>query len=250
MVENERRFARGTIDEADLEKYDRLGAQWWDPEGPMKPLHQINPVRVDYIGELLAKASGPRPLESLRILDIGSGGGLLPESLAKLGASVTGIDPAPNNIAIAQHHASAGGLEIDYRCTTIETFAGSAETFDAVLVMEVIEHVRDVAGFLRHAAGMVRPGGFLIGSTLNRTLKSYALAIVGAEYVLRWLPRGTHDWHKFVTPDEFKRQFRRAGLTPFAETGMVYHPLTRRWSLSEDMDVNYIVAAQRPALKA
>jgi 2-polyprenyl-6-hydroxyphenyl methylase/3-demethylubiquinone-9 3-methyltransferase len=188
------------------------------------------------------------PLKGLRILDIGSGGGILSESLARLGAEMTGIDPAPNNIAVASRHATAGGLSIDYRCTSIENLSASGETFDAVLAMEVVEHVRDVAGFLRDAAAVVRPGGLIVGATLNRTLKSYALAIVGAEYLLRWVPRGTHNWHQFVTPDEFKGHFRRAGLIDAAEAGVVYHPLTGRWSLSKDMEVNYMVAARRPAL--
>lgn len=249
-------FSRDTIDETDLAKYDRLGAEWWNPRGPMQALHKFNPVRVAYIRDLLVKeiggpgpieASGPDlPLAGLRILDIGSGGGILSESLARLGAAMTGIDPAPNNIAIASRHAAAGGLSIDYRCTAIETVSASGETFDAVLAMEVVEHVRDVAGFLRHAALAVRPGGVIVGATLNRTLKSYALAIVGAEYVLRWVPRGTHDWHQFVTPDEFKTHFRRAGLVDIAEAGVVYNPLTTRWALSKDMDVNYMVAARRP----
>ena len=240
-------FARGTIDEEDLAKYDRLGAEWWNPEGPMQALHKFNPVRVAYIRDLLTeKAQGATPLKGLRILDIGSGGGILSESLARLGASVTGIDPAPNNIAVAARHAAEAGLTIDYRCTTIETLSGSGELFDAVLAMEVIEHVRDVSGFLRHAAAMVRPGGLMVGATLNRTLKSYALAIVGAEYVLRWVPKGTHDWQKFVTPSEFKAHFSRAGLKNIASTGVTFNPIKARWSLSPDMGVNYMVVARRP----
>lgn len=252
-------FSRHTIDEADLAKYDRLGAEWWNPRGPMQALHKFNPVRVAYIQDLMVKAfgtsqlgdgGGPNlPLAGLRILDIGSGGGILSESLARLGAAVTGIDPAPNNIAIASRHAEAGGLSIDYRCTAIETVSASGETFDVVLAMEVVEHVRDIAGFLRDAASAVRPGGVIVGATLNRTLKSYALAIVGAEYVLRWVPRGTHDWHQFVTPEEFKAHFRRAGLASIAEAGVVYSPLTGRWALSKDMDVNYMVAARRPGAR-
>lgn len=240
-------FQRDTIDDVDLAKYDRLGAEWWNPEGPMQALHKFNPVRVAYIRDLLAGATaGALPLAGLKILDIGSGGGILSESLARLGASVVGIDPAPNNIAIAARHAAESGLTIDYRCTTIETLAPTGERFDAVLVMEVVEHVRDVSGFLRHAAAMVRPGGLMVGATLNRTLKSYALAIVGAEYVLGWLPKGTHNWHQFVTPAEFKGHFRRAGLTQVAEAGVTYNPLTTRWSLSRDMGVNYMLAARRP----
>ena len=240
-------FPRDTIDDVDLAKYDRLGAEWWNPEGPMQALHKFNPVRVAYIRDLLAGATAdPRPLDGVRILDVGSGGGILSESLARLGASMVGIDPAPNNIAIASRHAAESGLTIDYRCTTVEALASTGERFDAVLVMEVVEHVRDVPGFLRDAAAMVRPGGLMVGATLNRTLKSYALAIVGAEYVLGWLPKGTHNWHQFVTPTEFKAHFRRAGLTQVAEAGVTYNPLTTRWSLSRDMGVNYMLAARRP----
>ena len=244
-------FARGTIDDADLAKYDRLGEEWWDLDGPMGALHKFNPVRVAWIRELLARdaAAGARfsdsPLSGLRILDVGSGGGILSESLARLGASVVGIDPAPNNIAVAARHAEIGGLAIDYRCTTVETLAKTGERFDAVLMMEVIEHVNDVLGFVRDAAAMVKPGGLLFGATLNRTAKSYALAIVAAEYVLRWLPRGTHDWRKFVTPAEFKGLMVRSGLTPVAEAGVVFDPLRRRWHQSRDMGCNYMLAARR-----
>jgi 2-polyprenyl-6-hydroxyphenyl methylase/3-demethylubiquinone-9 3-methyltransferase len=239
-------FARGTIDEDDLAKFDQLGAEWWNLEGPMQALHKFNPTRVAYIRDLLTMEGGAETLKGVRILDIGSGGGILSESLARLGADVTGIDPARNNIDVAVRHAAGAGLTIDYRCTTVETLSGSGELFDAVLAMEVVEHVRDVSGFLRHAAALVRPGGLMVGATLNRTLRSYALAIIGAEYVLRWVPRGTHDWQKFVTPSEFKAHFRRAGLKNVAETGVIYHPLTARWSLARDMSVNYMVAARRP----
>ena len=247
-MHNDGAFARDTIDDVDLAKYDRLGAEWWNPAGPMQALHKFNPVRVGYIRDLLAggAATGERPLEGFRILDVGSGGGILCESLARLGATMVGIDPAPNNIAVAARHAAAGGLAIDYRCTTVETVAKAGERFDAVLVMEVVEHVRDVSGFMRDAAACVRPGGLMIGATLNRTLKSYALAIVGAEYVLGWLPRGTHDWRQFVTPAEFKAHMARAGLREAGEAGVTYNPLTARWSLSRDLGVNYMVAARRP----
>ena len=242
-------FARTTIDEADLAKYERLGDEWWNPNGPMGALHKFNPVRVEWITRLLAPAATPNeatPLAGRRILDVGSGGGILSESLGRLGADVVGIDPAANNIAVATRHAETAGLSIDYRATTVETLAQTGERFDAVLVMEVVEHVRDVRGFLRDAATMVVPGGLMIGATLNRTAKSYALAIVGAEYVLRWLPRGTHDWQRFVTPDEFKRFMRNAGLVPTREVGVTYNPLRDRWSLSSDMGCNYMVAARRP----
>ncbi len=244
-------FGRSTIDDVDLAKYDRLGDEWWDTEGPMGALHKFNPVRVGWITELLtrgATAKGDAPLRGRRILDVGSGGGILSESLARLGAGVVGIDPAPNNVVVSARHAAKAGLDVDYRCTTVETLAHEGERFDAVLVMEVIEHVKDVPGFLRDAATAVAPGGLMIGATLNRTMKSYALAIVGAEYVLRWLPRGTHDWHQFVTPAEFKAYMGRAGLAHVAEAGVTYNPLRDRWHLSRDLGCNYMVAARRPAV--
>ena len=255
--------AHATVDDADLAKYDALGDRWWDIEGPMGALHKFNPVRVGWIHDLLTRkrtasqrgepsepfeTSGPvdKPLRGRTILDVGCGGGILCEALAALGADMVGIDPAPNNVVVAKRHAEANGLEVDYRCTTVEAVAATAERFDAVLVMEVVEHVRDVAAFLRDCASCVRPGGLLVGATLNRTLKSYALAIVGAEYVLRWLPRGTHDWRKFVTPAEFEARLERNGLLPLAATGVGFDPLRRRWHLSRDMGCNYMVAAQRP----
>ena len=240
-------FERGTIDEADLAKYDRLGEDWWDPKGPMGQLHKFNPVRVAYIRDALAPRKGERPLAGLRILDVGSGGGILSESLTRLGADMVGIDPAPNNIGVARRHAEKAGLSINYRCTTIGTLAKSSEAFDAVLVMEVVEHVKDVRGFLADCASLVKPGGLMFGATLNRTLKSYALAIVGAEYVLGWLPRGTHDWRQFVTPDEFKRHLVRAGLTMIGAAGVTYNPLADRWALSKDMGCNYMVLGRRSA---
>ena len=247
-------FGRNTIDDVDLAKYDRLGDEWWDPKGPMGALHKFNPVRVGWITDLLTRGAGAKdgtsqggkPLEGRRVLDVGSGGGILSESLARLGADVVGIDPAPNNIVVSERHAAEVGLRVDYRCTTVETLTKESGRFDAVLVMEVIEHVKDVPGFLRDAAALVAPGGLLVGATLNRTMKSYALAIVGAEYVLRWLPRGTHDWRQFVTPAEFKAFMSRAGLTHVAEAGVTYNPLRDRWHLSRDLGCNYMVAARRP----
>lgn len=245
-------FARSTIDDDDLAKYDRLGEEWWDENGPMGALHKFNPVRVGWIRDLLtreiSKGGGDpaRPLAGYRLLDVGSGGGILCESLARLGADMVGIDPAPNNIAVSTRHAEKEGLKVAYHCTTVETLAPLGERYDAVLVMEVVEHVKDVAGFLRDASRMVKPGGLLFGATLNRTMKSYALGIVGAEYVLRWLPVGTHDWNKFVTPDEFEAHLARAGLKPLARAGVSFNPLRNRWHLSKDLGCNYMIAAKRP----
>lgn len=260
---------RGTVDEADLQKYDRLGDEWWNVAGPMRALHRFNPVRVGWIADLLVRELAPaeaahgapigdahadaaRPaaqprLAGFRVLDIGCGGGLLSESLAGLGATMVGLDPAPNNIAVARRHAEKGGLAIDYRCTTAEALAATPERFDAVLAMEVIEHVRDPAAFVAAAAALVRPGGLLIGATLNRTAKSYALAILGAEYVLGWVPRGTHDWRKFKTPAEFEALMAAAAVVPLARAGVSFDPLRGRWQLSRDLGCNYMVAGQRPA---
>ncbi len=254
MPELEAPQAHASINPEEVARFDRLAATWWDVKGPMKPLHRFNPVRVDYLKQLLTSrpradsrptARPERPLDGLEILDIGCGAGILSESLAQLGGEVTGIDPAPANIAVAQRHAGESGLRIAYLETTAEALAVEKRRYDVVLAMEVVEHVRDVKAFVGTAASMVRPGGVLIAATLNRTLKSYALAIVGAEYILRWLPRGTHDWEHFVTPRELRLALRAGGLKILDETGVVYHPLTATWRLSRDMDVNYIIAAER-----
>ncbi len=241
-----------SVNESEVAQFDRLGDDWWRPDGPMGALHKFNPTRVGYLKSQMtrhlkadASKDSAKPLAGLTILDIGCGGGLLSEALAGLGAEMTGIDPAPRNIGVAQAHAEKSGLVIDYRCETIEAFAESGKTFDAVLAMEVIEHVRDLRGFMKAAASRVRPGGLCFAATLNRTLKSYALAIIGAEYVLGWVARGTHDWQKFVTPDEFKTRLTRSGLEVFDETGVVYDPFTGRWQLGRDMGVNYMLAARR-----
>jgi 2-polyprenyl-6-hydroxyphenyl methylase/3-demethylubiquinone-9 3-methyltransferase len=253
-------FARhrrdGTVDPEDVARFDRLGAEWWSPDGPMRALHKLNPVRVAYIraeiSRWLMAAGTPSdcgaeaPLVGLTILDIGCGGGILAEPLAGLGAAVTAIDPAGRNIEIARAHAQRRALDIAYRCTSAEALVGEDARFDVVLAMEVIEHVRDMRGFLRHAAALVRPGGLLVAATLNRTLKSYAFAIVGAEYVLGWMPRGTHDWNRFVTPGELARALRAARLVPAGETGVVYAPVGDRWQLSRDMGINYMMSASRP----
>ncbi|WP_294540363.1 bifunctional 2-polyprenyl-6-hydroxyphenol methylase/3-demethylubiquinol 3-O-methyltransferase UbiG [uncultured Rhodoblastus sp.] len=249
--------AVGSVDASELARFAKLGDSWWDLSGPQRALHKMNPLRVGYLRDLFCAhfplGSGPRdrkgkqPLAGLRLVDLGCGGGLLAEPLARLGAQVTAVDPAEENILAARRHAEAGGLTIDYRPVTVESLAESGETFDAVLAMEVLEHVADVDGFLRAAARLVRPGGLLVGATLNRTLKSYALAIVGAEYVLRWVEPGTHDWSKFLRPEQLLKPLVAEGLTEIDRAGVVYHPLRDRWRLSGDTDVNYILALARPS---
>jgi 2-polyprenyl-6-hydroxyphenyl methylase / 3-demethylubiquinone-9 3-methyltransferase len=230
-----------TVDQQEIERFARQADDWWDDGGSMAMLHKFNPVRLAYIRDAACRrfARGARKtpcLAGLRILDIGCGGGILSEPLARLGANVLGADPSPANIAAAQRHA--GGLAIDYRAVTAEELAAAGERFDLVLAMEVIEHVADMRLFLRCCADMVKPAGLFIAATLNRTLKSFALAIVGAEYLLRWLPRGTHDWNRFVTPAELEAALGQAGLIVTDSSGMVYNPLTDHWQLSADLGVN------------
>ena len=245
-----------SIDAEELARFARLGDAWWDLNGPQAALHKLNPVRVGYLRNLFCAhfpdggrprdRKAEKPLAGLRIADLGCGGGLLSEPLARLGAEITGVDPAEENIGAARRHAEAGGLAIDYRATTVEALAETEELFDAVLAMEVLEHVADVKGFLAAAARLVRPGGLFVGATLNRTLKSYALAIVGAEYVLRWVEPGTHDWSKFLRPAEVLAPLVAAGLSEIDRAGVVYHPIQGDWRLSGDMDVNYLLALERP----
>jgi 2-polyprenyl-6-hydroxyphenyl methylase/3-demethylubiquinone-9 3-methyltransferase len=239
-----------SVDEAEVERFARLGANWWNPRGPMAPLHKFNPVRLAYIRDQAAPQFGRDAkkvdcLKGLRILDIGCGGGILSEPLARLGADMVGVDPSSANIEIARGHAAESGLAIDYRAATAEELAEAGESFDVVLAMEVVEHVTDVEPFVATCASMVKPGGIMIAATLNRTLKSFALAIVGAEYVLRWLPRGTHQWDKFVTPHELERAIENAGLRVTGERGVVYNVFADRWQLASDMDVNYMLVATR-----
>jgi 2-polyprenyl-6-hydroxyphenyl methylase / 3-demethylubiquinone-9 3-methyltransferase len=239
-----------SVDPDEVRRFSRLAAQWWDARGPMAALHKFNPVRLGYIRDRAAGHFGRDParldsLAGLRVLDIGCGGGILSEPLARLGARVVGADPSESNIAVAVHHAERAGLSIDYRADTAEALAQSGETFDVVLAMEVIEHVVDVGQFIELAAGMVAPGGLLFVATLNRTAKSFALAIVGAEYVLRWLPRGTHRWEKFVTPNELEIAIEQSGFKAVDETGVVYNLFADRWQLSADTDVNYMMVAEK-----
>ena len=243
-----------TIDAAEIEKFQAMAAEWWDPNGKFKPLHMLNPCRLDYITTQIAAEFGrdlsrDAPFAGLRILDIGCGGGLLAEPMARLGAEVVGVDAAERNIPVARAHAQQSGLEIDYRHTSAEALLAAGEApFDAVLNMEVVEHVSDPLAYLTACHDLLRPGGIMICSTLNRNPKSYLMAIIGAEHVMRWLPKGTHDWAKFITPDELFDLLRRAGLSPEDRTGFVFNPVTWTWRLSErDLSVNYVTASVRPA---
>jgi 2-polyprenyl-6-hydroxyphenyl methylase/3-demethylubiquinone-9 3-methyltransferase len=247
--------SRSTVDDTEVARFSALADQWWDFGGKMGVLHKFNPVRLGYIKEQACAQFGRDSkrldsLSGLRLLDIGCGGGLLSEPLARLGATVVGADPAVPNIEAAKVHAAQGGLAIDYRATTAEELADAGERFDVVLAMEVVEHVADLNLFVRRCAEMVKPGGMMIAATLNRTLKSFALAIVGAEYVLRWLPRGTHSWDKFVTPNELEIALEVGGLKVVDETGVIYNLIADRWQISSDMDVNYMLTATRPMVLA
>jgi 2-polyprenyl-6-hydroxyphenyl methylase/3-demethylubiquinone-9 3-methyltransferase len=236
--------SRATIDADEVSRFAALAETWWDESGPMAPLHTLNPLRIAFIRDaLVSDAAGRRPLKGLRILDVGCGGGLLCEPLARLGAEVTGLDAAEQSIAVARAHAAGAGLDISYRHGDVTALAG--ETYDAVLAMEVVEHVADLPAFVAAAAARVAPGGILAMATLNRTLKALALAVVGAEYVLGWLPRGTHDWRKFVRPSELIGLASSAGLQVERIAGAAYNPLSGSWRLSRDLGVNYMLAARR-----
>jgi 2-polyprenyl-6-hydroxyphenyl methylase/3-demethylubiquinone-9 3-methyltransferase len=243
----------GTVDAAEIARFEAMAAEWWDPRGKFKPLHMLNPCRLDYIiGQITAEfgrdARAERPFAGLRLLDIGCGGGLLSEPMTRLGADVVGADAAAGNIPVARLHAEQSGLAIDYRHTTAEALAAAGERFDVVLNMEVIEHVSDPPAYMAACSALLKPGGLMICSTLNRTARSFALAIVGAEHVMRWLPRGTHDWSKFVTPDELSALIRGAGLDPVDSKGFVFNPLTWSWRTSDrDLAVNYVTASVKPA---
>ena len=239
-----------TVDPAEIRKFERMAAEWWDPDGKFRPLHKLNPARLAYVRDVAIAHFGRdlkagRPLAGLRLLDIGCGGGLLTEPLTRLGATTVGVDPAPTNIEVARLHAARSDLAIDYRATTAEALVEAGELFDVVLAMEVVEHVADVDAFIDACAALVRPNGLLFVATINRTAKAFALAIVGAEYLLRWLPRGTHDYSKLVRPEELEAALKAAGLSIAGRTGVRYSPLTDRWSRTADMDVNYMLAAQK-----
>jgi 2-polyprenyl-6-hydroxyphenyl methylase/3-demethylubiquinone-9 3-methyltransferase len=238
-----------TIDPAEVAKFEAMAAEWWNPQGKFKPLHMLNPCRLDYITTQIAAEFGrdltrPGPFAGLRILDIGCGGGLLSEPMARLGAEVVGADAAARNIPVARLHAEAQGLAIDYRQTTAEDLAAAGERFDVVLNMEVVEHVADPLAYLTACQVLLKPGGLMVCSTLNRNPKSYLFAIVGAEQVMRWLPKGTHEWKKFITPDELCNLIRQAGLDPVDRKGMVFNPFGWSWHLSaRDLSVNYVTAS-------
>lgn len=239
-----------SVDEAEVEKFNRLASQWWDPQGQMKPLHKFNPVRLAYLRDMLIRhferdPKAIQPFKGLTLLDIGCGGGLLSEPMARLGFSVTGIDPASNNVDVATVHAAKSGVTVTYRKVTAETLVAEHAAFDVVLAMEVVEHVPDVPDFVMAATSLVKPGGVFAAATINRTKRAFALAIVGAEYILRWLPVGTHSWDQFVTPEELADAIAAGGLKVFDRQGVVYNPLVDRWSLARDMAVNYMLAAER-----
>ncbi|AHD11250.1 bifunctional 2-polyprenyl-6-hydroxyphenol methylase/3-demethylubiquinol 3-O-methyltransferase UbiG [Phaeobacter gallaeciensis] len=243
---------QSTVDPSEIAKFEAMAAEWWDPTGKFKPLHMLNPCRLDYITQQIAAEfdrdlSSDAPFSGLRLLDIGCGGGLLSEPMARLGADVVGADAAAGNIPVAQVHAQQSGLDIDYRHTTAEALAEAGEQFDIVLNMEVVEHVADPLSYLTATRQLLKPGGLQICSTINRNPKSYAMAIFGAEVVMRWLPRGTHEWSKFITPDELFELLAKAGLTPVDRKGFVFNPVFWSWSLSErDLSVNYVTASTKP----
>jgi 2-polyprenyl-6-hydroxyphenyl methylase/3-demethylubiquinone-9 3-methyltransferase len=237
-----------TVDAAEVAKFSALAAEWWDPKGKFAPLHKFNPVRLSFIRDTAAAhygRSGVKPFTGLTLLDMGCGGGLLCEPMRRLGFAVTGVDPSEKNIGTAKIHAAGGGLEIDYRAASAEVLVGEGASFDVVLNMEVVEHVADLKAYLMACAKLVKPSGLMFVATLNKTLKSLALAKIGAEYVLRWLPPGTHDWNKFVEPDTLTQLLVGAGLNPLKTQGVAFDPLGWDWRLSDDTDVNYMIVASR-----
>ena len=251
-AEAEGKSADGSVDAAEIARFEKLAETWWDPNGPMRPLHQMMPVRVGFVRDRAAEAFGrdiavERPFAGLSLLDIGCGGGLMAEPMTRLGFAVTAVDAAEKNIAVARRHADQMGLAIDYRTDTVEAIAGMGHAFDVVLALEVVEHVADLDGFLAAAVATLKPGGLMVISTLNRTAKAFALAVVGVEYVLGWLPRGTHDWRKFVQPAELSASIRRAGARVTELSGLAYSPFSGRWALSRDLGVNYFAVARAGA---
>jgi len=241
-----------SIDPAEIARFSAMAAEWWDPQGKFRPLHKFNPVRLGFIRDRICAhfrrdSQSDTPLNGIRLLDIGCGGGLVSEPMARLGASVVGADASDRNIGVASLHAAEAGVSVDYRATSAEALAEAGEQFDVVLALEVVEHVADLDGFLAACGQMVKPGGLLIAATLNRTPKSFALGIVAAEYILGWVPRGTHDWKKFLKPHELAASLRRAGLSLSEVAGVSYSPLSDRWSIGRDTDVNYMLVAVKDA---
>ena len=238
-----------TVDPAEIAKFEAMAQEWWDPNGKFKPLHMLNPVRLDYITSQICAEFGrdtadDRPFDGLSLIDVGCGGGLVAEPMARLGADVTGIDAGGQNIPVAQLHAESQGLKIDYQHTAAENLVESGAQYDVVLALEIIEHVADPIAFLTACRALTKPDGLLICSTINRNLKSYGALIIGAEYVLNWLPKGTHEWTKFITPDELFDQLRMAGVDPVDRKGFVFNPIRWDWSLSNrDLSVNYITSS-------
>ena len=240
-----------TIDQSEIDHFSSLAKEWWDPSGKFKPLHKFNPVRLTYIREKLCEHFNrdfrdPQALKGLRILDIGCGGGLLCEPVAKMGADVVGADAGEVNIEVAKLHASQSGIDVDYRATAAEDLAEGGEQFDVVLNMEVVEHVADVDLFMTACASMVKPGGLMLVATINRTQKARALAIFMAEQVLRWLPRGTHQYDKLVRPEEIEAPCGASGLESVEKIGVFYNPISDTWNRSRDTDVNYMILLRRP----
>ena len=239
-----------TLDPAEVEKFSKMAAEWWNPKGKFGVLHVFNPVRLQYIKEQACARFGrdpfdPKPFTGLRFLDVGCGGGLLTEPMARLGADIVGVDPSEKNIKTARVHAEETELAIDYRYGAAEDLAAAGEKFDVILTMEVIEHVPDPKAFTQICSSMLKPDGLMFVATISRTLKSFGLAIIGAEYVLGWLPKGTHHWEKFITPTELKAWLSENNIAIKGQTGVTYHPLANAWKRSRDMDVNYMVVGQK-----
>lgn len=244
---------KSSIDPAEVAKFQAMAREWWDPTGKFKPLHMLNPTRLEYIVSQIAAEYGldrrqPQPFKGLKLLDIGCGGGLISEPMARLGAEVTGADAADGNIAIARLHAEESGLNIDYRNQTAEALLDEGARFNVVLALEIVEHVADPQAFLQTCHDLLNPGGILIVSTLNRTAKSFGAAIIGAEWVMRWLPKGTHDWRRFITPDELQKMLEATGQVVVDRAGMVFNPVGWSWSLSSrDLSVNYLITSLKNA---
>ncbi len=240
-----------TVDPSEAKKFSELADQWWEEEGKFSILHRFNPIRLEYIRDncltyFQKKTHSNYSFSSLDLLDIGCGGGLLSEPLARIGFHVTGIDITQRNIEAARIHAKQSNLSINYQLIDVETLAQQGKKFDIILNMEVVEHVADVPTFLKNCSDLLNPGGLMFCATLNRTLRSFIFGIVGAEYILNLLPRGTHNWKKFLTPLELEKHFQQNGLSLYNKTGIEYNPITRRFSLSHDMAINYILVMYKP----